>query len=152
MAKDLFDQLKQEHKIVQELMEQIMEASESSASDRKDMFQELRTNLIPHMEGEEKAFYPKLLQHSDSEMIALEAIEEHKAARALLTQLKDEPKGEKRWLAKFKVFQESLEHHIEEEEDEVFKQAKKVLSESQLSDIATAYEREKAAVMQQAGI
>ena len=81
MAKDLFDQLKQEHKIVQELMEQIMEASESSASDRKDMFQELRTNLIPHMEGEEKAFYPKLLQHSDSEMIALEAIEEHKAAR-----------------------------------------------------------------------
>ena len=50
------------------------------------------------------------------------------------------------------MFQESLEHHIEEEEDEVFKQAKKVLSESQLSDIATAYEREKAAVMQQAGI
>lgn len=57
MHNDLFKQLQEEHQLVKQILLKMLKSPEGS---RKDLLEELKLNLLPHMEGEEKAFYPVL--------------------------------------------------------------------------------------------
>jgi len=145
MAQNVIELLKQEHEMV---LSQLSELSSKGTSGREQKYSSLKENLIPHMIGEEKALYPKLEEDSDMGDMALEAIEEHNAVKTLLSQLDNSSTSEEDvWVAKLKVIEENVEHHISEEEEKIFPQMQQKLSIDELSSIGSNYEQAKKSAM-----
>jgi hemerythrin-like domain-containing protein len=134
--------LKKEHKEVKGMFEEILDDKKAS----KNIFLQIVNALKPHMIGEEKYFYSAIKKVGDQEeccFIVNEAFEEHKWARNLLNEIIEMDETEEMWLPKVKVLSDMIDHHIEEEEGEVFKTAKKLLSKDQLQKILEQYKAEK---------
>ena len=99
--------------------------------------------LDVHARIEETIFYPELKKADETRDITLEAFEEHRLVKQLLGELEEMDKGAEEWTAKFTVLKENVEHHVEEEEGEMFPKARKVSSEEQAEIIGTRMEAEK---------
>jgi len=82
--------------------------------------------------------------------IALEAVEEHAIVKELLAELDELPKDDESWGAKLKVLKENVEHHVEEEEGEMFKKARQVLSDDELESLGSRMEKAKESQLKQA--
>jgi hypothetical protein len=137
---DAFELLKNDHKKVSQLFEEIESASGPS---KKQLFNQLKSELDLHAHVEEKIFYPALENKEESRDITLEAYEEHKVVKDLLAELASDSPGDE-WNAKLKVLRENVEHHVEEEEGELFDKAEDVLSDEQIERLGTEMEAEKA--------
>jgi hemerythrin-like domain-containing protein len=138
----IYSTLKKEHKEVKEMFEQILDDKVPSMK----IFNQIMDALQPHMSGEEKYFYPAIKSDDSKEENALivnEAFEEHKWAKALAAEICKMDEGNEMWIPKVKVLSDMIDHHIEEEEGEVFKAAKKVLSQDQEEEILSKFEQEK---------
>ncbi|KMQ50368.1 hemerythrin HHE cation-binding protein [Chitinispirillum alkaliphilum] len=127
MAADILDQIHTEHELVQNLFKEILQTSTGSVKTREKLFTELKKNLIPHMKSEEELFYPLLKEHRHTKEMSLEALEEHHVAEMVLSELDRMAPSDENWNAKIKVLSELIEHHIEEEESEVFKGARDII-------------------------
>jgi len=138
----LFDLLKEDHDRVKDLFEQI-EDSEDDTESRDELFSQIRDDLEIHMEGEESFLYPALEEHDDTREMALEAYEEHHVAKTVLIEVGELDQEDERWKAKMKVLKELIEHHIEEEEGELFKMARKVLAKEEIQEISDSIEQLK---------
>jgi hemerythrin-like domain-containing protein len=139
-----FQLLKNDHKIVSGLFDQIESASGNS---KKQLFTRLKSELDVHAHIEEKIFYPALENKKESREITLEAYEEHKVVKDLLSELANAPSADDEWDAKLKVLRENVDHHVEEEEGELFDKADDVLSDEQLDRLGDEMEAEKARQM-----
>jgi iron-sulfur cluster repair protein YtfE (RIC family) len=145
MAQNIIDILKQEHKMV---LSQFSELSSKGMSDRERKYDTLKQNLMPHLIGEEKALYPRLEEVEGMRDTILEAIEEHSAVKTLLGQLDSSPTSdEDAWVAKLKVIEENVEHHISEEEKKIFPEMQQKMSSSELSSLGSRYEEAKRSAM-----
>ncbi|MBE0663122.1 MAG: hemerythrin domain-containing protein [Bacteroidales bacterium] len=91
----------------------------------------LGKHLDVHHELEEDLLLSKLHSKKEIKDESLESQEEHFVLNILLLDLKDFPKDNSRWIVKFKVFEEILEHHLSEEEEELFPEAEKILSKEE---------------------
>ena len=132
MAQELFELLQTDHDKVKSILDDLSETSEGAKKSRESLFGKLKDELLPHMRAEEQAFYPALQEHEEAKEIALEALEEHHVAETVLNELSSMSMSDESWGAKLKVFQELIEHHIEEEESEVFDAAEEAFDEAQL--------------------
>lgn len=94
------------------------------------MFNTLKQELILHAKTEEEAFYEPLKEFKATEEEVDHGEEEHQEIEALLEELSGNGLKGKAWQQKFSELQKSVEHHIQEEEGEIFADAKKVLDES----------------------
>ncbi|MEO6094478.1 MAG: hemerythrin domain-containing protein [Fibrobacteria bacterium] len=141
---NIYELLKKDHKTVKSLFSKLERTTEEQSDEREDLFQTLKQELSVHALAEEKFFYPLLQEEEESEDIALEALEEHRVVKRLLKELDANQKGTKEWAAKLKVLQENVEHHVEEEEGELFEKAEDVLSKEQAEEIAEQVEDFKA--------
>lgn len=135
MPQELFELLQEDHDKVRSILDDLTETSDSAQRTRESGFKKLKDTLIPHMRAEEQAFYSALQEHAEAREVALEALEEHHVAETVLGELSDMDMHNDRWSAKLQVFQEILEHHIEEEESEVFDAAEEVFDDQQLHEI-----------------
>ena len=140
---DAFTLLKTDHKTVAGLMEKIEATTERALKGREELFTQLKSELDIHAEVEEKILYPVLEKAEETHDISLEAYEEHKVVKQLLTELAAEPKDAEEWTAKFKVLKENVEHHVEEEEGEMFKKARRVLSQEEIDELGARLEEAK---------
>ena len=140
---DAFTLLKNDHKTVAGLMEKIDATTERALKGREELFTQLKSELEIHAEIEEKILYPVLEKADETHEISLEAYEEHKVVKRLLAELEAEPKDTEEWSAKFTVLKENVEHHVEEEEGEMFKKARKVLSEEEIEELGARLEEAK---------
>lgn len=130
-----FDLLKEDHKKVSGLFDQLTETTERASKTRDDLFAKLKSELDVHTQVEEEIFYPVLKQEDETRDITLEAFEEHRVVKRLLKELDVAEKGTEQWTAKLTVLKENVEHHVEEEEGDMFKKARKVLSDEQAEDL-----------------
>jgi len=140
----VYELLKKDHKKVKALFAQLEKTDESQAEEREELFHTLHQELSIHAAAEEKFFYPALKNEEESEEIALEAVEEHKVVKKLLKELDVNGKGTKEWAAKLKVLQENVEHHVKEEEGELFEKAEDVLDDEEAKRIGEEIEAFKA--------
>jgi hemerythrin-like domain-containing protein len=138
-----FTLLKVDHKKVAGILEKIDATTERGVKTREGLFTELKTELEIHTRIEETIFYPALEKADETRDITLEAFEEHRLVKQLLEELEASDKGTEQWTAKFTVLKENIEHHVEEEEDEMFKKARKVLSEEDVETLGTRMEAAK---------
>jgi iron-sulfur cluster repair protein YtfE (RIC family) len=144
-----FDLLKADHEKVAGILESIEDTTERAVKGREELFTRLKQELDIHSRIEEEIFYPALEEEDETREITLEAYEEHRLVKRLLSELEREPKDTEEWTAKFTVLKENIEHHVEEEEGEMFKKARTVLSKGDaeiLGDrLQKAKQEEKAA-------
>jgi len=116
---------------------------------RDELFTKVRQELVVHEAIEEEIFYPALKDHPKTKEIALEAYEEHHVVDMVMAEIDGVAYDDEQWGAKFKVIKENLEHHIEEEEGEMFEQAKQVFDEDELAQLGEYMEARKEELMQQ---
>jgi hypothetical protein len=141
---NVFDLLKEDHKEVSKMMDKLEETTENAEKTREKLFVELKKELDLHAFVEETYFYPALKDVRETKDITLEAYEEHRLVKILLEELDDLDKDSEEWGPKFKVLKENVEHHVEEEEGELFKKAQKVLGNERAEEIGAEIATEKA--------
>ena len=140
---DAFKLLKSDHEKVAGIMEKIEGTTERALKTREELFTQLKTELDIHAEIEENILYPVLKKAEESREITLEAFEEHRLVKQLLGELEGEAKDNEKWTAKFTVLKENIEHHVKEEEGEMFTKARKVLSREEIEELGTRMEEAK---------
>ncbi len=140
---DAITLLKADHEKVAGIFEQLEPTTERAVKTREELFTKLKQELDVHTHIEETIFYPVLKQEAETRDITLEGLEEHHVIKILLKELAGMGVDSEQWTAKLKVLKESVEHHVEEEEDDMFKGAREVLSKEQLEVLGTRMEAEK---------
>ena len=135
MGMNALDLMRNDHKKLKKLLAETLEANGREA--RAHLLEHVRSELVVHERMEEEVFYPALKTHPRAKDIVLEGYEEHHVADVLLDELLDLPEDTDQWQAKVKVLKENIEHHIEEEEGEMFKAAKKVLDRDELENLGS---------------
>jgi hypothetical protein len=139
-----FQLLKNDHKIVSALFDEI---ESKSGKSKTQLFTRLKSELDVHAHIEEKIFYPALENKQEAREITLEAYEEHKVVKDLLAELANGRTANDEWDAKLKVLRENVDHHVEEEEGELFDKANDVLSDEDIERLGEEMEAEKARKM-----
>lgn len=144
---DAFKLLQADHRNVAALFDELEQASGKA---KLSVFNEIKTELELHAHIEEKVFYPALEKPRETKELTLEAYEEHAQVKKLLRELSKTRSPNEEWEAKAKVLQENVEHHVEEEENELFPKAQQVLSEEELEDLGERLQAEKSRGQRQA--
>ncbi len=142
-VQDIYSKLMEEHKEVEKIMKEIDSTTERGVKTRENLFMELREHIVPHMKSEEKVLYPVLLEHKELKELTFEGFEEHDVAIGLLRQLDLTPKSSEKWHAKFSVFMENVLHHVDEEENQLFPKARKVVDGDVSKKLSESYEKEE---------
>lgn len=122
-----FTLMKKDHKRVKDLFRKIVRAKDTA--EREVYFTEIKKELDAHAYMEENVFYPALKKEKPTRDLILESYEEHHVVKLLLAELDELPKCQEEWSAKLKVLRENVEHHIQEEEGDIFPKAKKILGD-----------------------
>jgi|tagenome__1003787_1003787.scaffolds.fasta_scaffold20493877_2 hemerythrin-like domain-containing protein len=132
--------LKQDHEKMKRLFKVLEDSAANSPRVRQETFEKLRQEISLHEEIEEKVLYPALKAHPTLKDIVLEGFEEHHVVDVILCEIEGVPFGDETWMAKLKVMKENLEHHIEEEEDEMFPKAADEFSKEELESLGSRME------------
>jgi hemerythrin-like domain-containing protein len=138
---DAFELLKADHKKVAALFDRLEAAS---GKEKLGVFNQIKTELELHTHIEETIFYPALEKPAETHDLTLEAYEEHDVVKSLLTEMSGARAADDEWQAKAKVLRESVEHHVDEEENELFDKADDVLSDEEIESLGQQMEAEKA--------
>lgn len=133
--------LKSDHDKVDELFKQA-EATEDE-NKKHGLFTQIKMELLTHTHIEETIFYPAIMVNEDIKDIVLEGIEEHKQAKTLLREIPNLSAESEKFDPKFKVLMEDIEHHVKEEEGEMFPMVKKAFDKQQLEDLGAQMAAEK---------
>ena len=142
--------LKEDHKEVNDLLEEMTETTERAAKNRQELFDEMKTALMAHAHAEQEIFYKPLLQSGDDPDMMLEAQVEHQVVERLLMDIEQTDAADEKWLAKVTVLQELVQHHVKEEEKEIFKLARETFDRAQLEELGQRFETRKKQEMAQA--
>jgi hemerythrin-like domain-containing protein len=140
---DAITLLKDDHAKVKKMLTALEETTERAVKTRQEGLAELKRELQVHEAIEEEIFYPALKQHAEAKEIVLEAYEEHDVVDTIMGEIERTPVEDERWAAKFKVMKENLEHHIEEEEGEMFKKARDVFDRGTLEELGRQMKERK---------
>jgi hypothetical protein len=148
---DALKLLKSDHDKVKKLLADGESTTERGEKTRTELFATIKGELMVHERIEEEIFYPALREHPKAKEIVLEGYEEHDVVDTIMAELEDTDVTDETWGAKFKVMKENLEHHIEEEEGEMFKQARAVFDSDELEELGTRMEELKVQASREIG-
>jgi hypothetical protein len=129
--------LKRQHKEVKDLFKKYKKAEDVES--KRALFVELADNLAAHAEIEEKIFYPAVYVGEMKELLK-EAVEEHLAAKRTLADLLEMNADDENFDAKMKVLQDQIEHHVEEEEGQLFMKVRASLDNRELDALEAEME------------
>lgn len=132
---DAFQLLKKDHQKVRDLFEELAEIEASDTKNRKLVFDQIKLETEIHAQLEEEIFYPALADESETAELIEEAYKEHKEVKRTLQKLDKMDKNTEEWAELCGTLQENIELHVEEEESEIFKRAKEVLTAEGLREL-----------------
>ena len=135
-----FTLLKEDHERVSAIFEKLEQTTERAVKTREELFARLKTELENHAQIEEQIFYPALKEAEETRDITLEGIQEHHVVKTLLRELEAMQVDSETWTAKLAVLKENVEHHVEEEEGEMFPKARKALPKERLETLGKGIE------------
>jgi hemerythrin-like domain-containing protein len=125
---DAIAMLKEDHRRVRDLFQEYAAAPDPRT--KRELAEEACTELETHAQLEERIFYPAVNNETEegAELVQ-EAIQEHKKVKNLIAALREMGPDNKEFDAKFHELISNVEHHVEEEENEMFPLAEQELSE-----------------------
>jgi hemerythrin superfamily protein len=127
---NIIELLKEDHRKVEDLFAKVEETE--SEKQHLQLFEKIKTELETHTQIEETLFYPALEEYEDLKDMVLEAFEEHKQVKTLIREISALAEGSEKLDAKLKVMGENVEHHVGEEEDEMFPKVEELIEEQEL--------------------
>ncbi|RON51910.1 hemerythrin domain-containing protein [Pseudomonas frederiksbergensis] len=137
------DLLKADHERVKGILSQLSESTDRAIKKRVELIGKLEMEITIHTRLEEEVLYPayKKAGGKEQDVMYYEAKEEHRTVDSLvLPDLKVTDPSTPEFAGRVKVVKELLEHHIEEEETEMFPQAKKLLGKTTLDELGQQME------------
>jgi hypothetical protein len=141
---DAITLLKNDHDKMKGLLNELESTTERGVKTRTELFATIKGELTLHEIIEEEIFYPELKAHPRAKDIVLEGYEEHHVVDLLMGELEQLDVDDESWGAKATVMKENVEHHMEEEEGEMFKKARQVFDATELEDLGARMEARKA--------
>lgn len=150
---DALDILADDHKRVLKNFddfEQMKEENDPDDEGKQLLVEGTCAELSIHMQVEEELFYPALREVIDDMDLLDEAEVEHASARQLITELAAMQPGDDLYDAKFTVLGEYVKHHVKEEENEVFRKAKK--ADLDLAELGEEIRQRKLELREELGI
>ncbi|MFN7144387.1 MAG: hemerythrin domain-containing protein [Myxococcota bacterium] len=135
--------LKRDHQTVSSLFRDFERLRDDDHKARRELFLRIKNELDIHTRIEEEIFYPELFKVSEIEDLIREARTEHDLVKDLCNEIARLQPDDPDYIAKVAVLRENVEHHVEEEEGEMFPLAKKHLSGERLEKIAQQLEDRK---------
>ena len=131
--------LEQQHREVEKLFEQFENASDRAKKTKQAVAKKIMDALAAHATIEEKLFYPATKSARTEELLH-EAVEEHLGAKRIIADLVEQDLDDDVFQAKVSVLQEQIEHHVEEEEKELFPKVRKLLDANALEELGAQME------------
>ena len=144
--------LKADHVKVKRLLNELELTTERGVKTRSELFATIKGELTLHEIVEEEIFYPELKAHPKAKDIVLEGYEEHHVVDVLMSELEALDVTDEAWGAKALVMKENIEHHIEEEEGDMFIKAREVFDKSELDDLGNRMDARKQSAGREMGI
>jgi hemerythrin superfamily protein len=141
------DLLKADHERVKGILSQLSESTDRAIKKRTELLAKLEMEVSIHTRLEEEILYPAFKQEGgkDEAEMYYEAKEEHRTVDSLvLPDLKNTDPSQPEFAGRVKVVKELLEHHIEEEEEEMFPKAEEILGKAKLEELGNQMEAVKA--------
>jgi len=135
------DLLKKQHKNVKALFRKVEETEDGRR--RRQLMNEISDELKLHTKVEEEIFYPAVREIGTSKVEELvdESFEEHHVVDLVLAELPNVDPEDERFAAKMTVLSELVEHHADEEEDEMFPMCEKKLGKERLQELGEQMEQ-----------
>jgi hemerythrin-like domain-containing protein len=144
--KNAISLLKEDHKRVSELLEKLSSTTARGSKNRTTLLETIEDELKVHTTIEEEIFYPAYrdaARKQEDARLYLEALEEHHLVDLVLAEMRDTQPDSENFLARAKVLKDVVEHHVEEEEGEMFPRARKLLDNAELTELAERMEERK---------
>jgi len=138
---NILEALRVSHRTQRELYARLL-ADIRDESERQRVFQELKRELVAHETAEERCFYVPLFEHDSTVDAARHAISEHHQMDEMVEDLEKMDGGSSQWRECVKKLCDKIEHHLTEEEQKFFPQARRVLPENQRETLGKQYEAE----------
>lgn len=144
--------LMSDHRKVEMLFDQYEEEKEGDEETRRQLAQQICGELTVHAQVEEELFYPWVRENLDEEKMELieEAEVEHQSAKDLIAQIEAADEIDEAYDARVKVLGEYVKHHVEEEENEMFKEVRDMKEE--LDELGQAMAARKSELMEEMGL
>jgi hemerythrin superfamily protein len=149
---DAIKLLKADHDKVKGLLNELESTTERGVKTRAELFSTIKGELTLHEIVEEEIFYPELKAHPKAEDIVLEGYQEHHVVDLLMGELEALDVSDETWGPKAIVMKENIEHHIEEEEGEMFPKARQVFDPAELDELGQRMEARKLSAGRELGI
>ena len=146
MSHTVIDLLKSDHRKVEDLLEQLVETTDRATKKRGELLQKIERELSIHTRLEEELFYPAFRDADGAEhkKMFFESMEEHRAVEELvLPDLRNTDPGSEKFAGRAKVLRELVEHHIEEEEQDMFPEALDSITSETLEELGQQMEARK---------
>ena len=150
-AQDAIAMLMADHKKVKKLFSEFDKLKEEgSDEDKSAVVEQICNELKIHTELEEEIFYPAVRKAIDDSDLMDEALVEHAGAKDLIAQLEDASPDDELYDAKVTVLGEQIDHHVKEEEGEMFPKARKAKVDTEA--LGTTMLKRKVALLETMGM
>jgi hemerythrin superfamily protein len=149
---DALTLLKTDHDKVKKLLAELESTTERGEKTRTELFATIKGELTVHESIEEEIFYPALMDMAKTREITLEAYEEHHVVDLLMGELEDLDVTDPTWGAKATVMKENIEHHIAEEEGDMFQKTRQVFDKDELDELGQRMSERKAQLAREMGM
>jgi len=136
----IFEALRADHDTQRTLIDLLCK-TEGDSEGRQELFDKVRLELSAHAKAEERHFYVPLMEVDMTQEKARHSVAEHHELDEMIEELTATDRSSPHWLAVAKQLQHKLHHHLEEEEQEVFPVAGRVLNDSQKDQLASDYRK-----------
>ena len=137
---EIIEFIKRDHKPLKELIS-VMKDPKAKMAEKKPVFKKFQSLLLRHAHAEEQSLYIELKSRKDLRLDGVEGDVEHALADGLMEEIDSIQNDNDTWMAKVKVLAEVVEHHIEEEEDDMLKKVRKEFDLQMRTEIGEEYER-----------
>jgi len=138
----IYDAIKEDHDSHRDLLDKIEQTSGDSA-DRRAAWDAFYEDVKSHAAAEEETFYSKLISETWGQDAARHSVHEHQQLDDLMEELNETDMSSSGWLTRFKTLKHDYEHHMDEEESEVFERAKKVIGKEHNEGFGKEFEARK---------
>jgi hypothetical protein len=140
---DVLQLLKEDHDKIKKLLTHLESTTDRGVKTREELYTKVRAELQVHETIEEEILYPALKEHPKAKDLVLEAYEEHNVVDMVIAEIDALPYDDETWGAKLTVMRENVEHHIGEEESEMFQQCRNVFDRDELAELGDRMEARK---------
>ena len=141
---DIFEHLKNDHRKVSALMTQIEQTDDEG--ERQTLFQDLKVAVIRHAKAEEATFYSFLDRYEEMEDLIAEAREDHQMVESLIHDIESLPATSVEWMTHFQELKESIDDHVDQEETEIFEEARMIIDGREADELERRMAKQEAQI------